>query len=165
MAGNQWRRRFDLNTKFQCWYRIKIILFLLFCEMRNMLKWYTTFYLNYTSSQPTWVFMIVQITERLWQIQTTKTFHISKTQYKQARRQLQPSFNYLEARQTSNEGYIYIYNTCALSKHIGNMCMRLRNKGKGEASPSLFLRFAPNTHLSICFDSAHVLYLSCNFKS
>ena len=104
-------------------------MFLLFCEMRNMLKWYTTFYLNYTSSQPTWVFMIVQITERLWQIQTTKTFHISKTQYKQARRQLQPSFNYLEARQTSNEGYIYIYiyNTCALSKHIGNMCMRLRN--------------------------------------
>ena len=26
-----------------------------------------------------------------------------------------------------------IYNTCALSKHIGNMCMRLRNGGKGEA--------------------------------
>ena len=24
----------------------------------------------------------------------------------------------------------YIYNTCALSKHIGNMCMRLRNGGK-----------------------------------
>ena len=48
---------------------------------------------------------------------------------------------------------IYIYNTCALSKHIGNMCMRLRNGGKGEASPSLFPRFAPN------------LYLSCNFKS
>jgi hypothetical protein len=62
-------------------------------------------------------------------------------------------------------GVIYICNTCALSKHTGNMCMRLRNGGKGEASPSLFLRFAPNTHLSICFDSAHVLYLSCNFKS
>jgi hypothetical protein len=27
---------------------------------------------------------------------------------------------------------IYIYNICALSKHIGNMCMRLRNGGKGE---------------------------------
>ena len=26
-----------------------------------------------------------------------------------------------------------IYNTCALSKHIGNMCMRLRNGRKGEA--------------------------------
>jgi hypothetical protein len=42
------------------------------------------------------------------------------------------------------------YNICALSKHIDNMCMRLRNGGKGQA---------------ICFDSAHVLYLSCNFKS
>jgi hypothetical protein len=30
----------------------------------------------------------------------------------------------------------YIYNTCALSKHMGNMCMRLRNAGKGEASKS-----------------------------
>jgi hypothetical protein len=40
-----------------------------------------------------------------------------------------------------------IYNTCALSKHIGNMCMRLRNAGKGEASPILFPRFAPNTHI------------------
>jgi hypothetical protein len=28
---------------------------------------------------------------------------------------------------------------------MGNMCMRLRNAGKGEASPSLFPRFAPNT--------------------
>ncbi len=36
----------------------------------------------------------------------------------------------------------YIYNTCALSKHIGN------------------------THIYLyAFDSAHVLYLSCNFKS
>ena len=42
---------------------------------------------------------------------------------------------------------VYIYNICALSKHIGNMCMRLRNGGKGEASPSLFPRFAPNTHI------------------
>jgi hypothetical protein len=41
----------------------------------------------------------------------------------------------------------YIYNTCALSKHIGNMCTRLRNRGKGEASPSLFPCFAPNTHI------------------
>jgi hypothetical protein len=35
----------------------------------------------------------------------------------------------------------YIYNTCALLKHIDNMCMRLRNGGKGEALPSLFPRF------------------------
>ena len=42
---------------------------------------------------------------------------------------------------------LYIYNTCALSKHMGNMCMRLRNAGKGEASPSFFPRFAPNTHI------------------
>ena len=41
----------------------------------------------------------------------------------------------------------YIYNTCALSKHIGNMCMRLRNGGKGEASPSLF---PLNTHIYLC---------------
>ena len=34
---------------------------------------------------------------------------------------------------------------CALSKRIGNMCMRLRNGRKGEASQSLFPRFAPNT--------------------
>ena len=26
--------------------------------------------------------------------------------------------------------FIVIYNTCALSKHTGNMCMRLRNGGK-----------------------------------
>jgi hypothetical protein len=32
---------------------------------------------------------------------------------------------------------------------IGNMCMRHRNGGKGEALPSLFLRFAPNTHIFI----------------
>jgi hypothetical protein len=43
-----------------------------------------------------------------------------------------------------------IYNTCALSKHIGNMCMRLRNAGKGEASPSLFPRFA-NENQAIFF--------------
>ena len=61
---------------------------------------------------------------------------------------------------------LLIYNTCALSKHIGNMCMRLRNGGKGEALPSLFPVFRTEyTYLPICFDSAHVLYLSCNFKS
>ena len=59
-----------------------------------------------------------------------------------------------------------IYNTCALSKHMGNMCMRLRNAGKGEASPRFFPAFrAEYTYLPICFDSAHVLYLSCNSKS
>ena len=49
----------------------------------------------------------------------------------------------------------YIYNTCALSKHIGNICMRLRNGGK--AKPFLAFR-AEYTYLPICFDSAHVLY-------
>ena len=59
----------------------------------------------------------------------------------------------------------YIYNTFALSKHIGNMCMRLRNGG-GRSFAEPFLAFrADYTYLPICFDSAHVLYLSCNFKS
>ena len=51
---------------------------------------------------------------------------------------------------------IYIYNTCALSKHMGNMCMRLRNAGKGEASPSLFPRFAPNTHIYLYASTVHM---------
>jgi hypothetical protein len=50
----------------------------------------------------------------------------------------------------------YIYNTCALSKHIGNMCMRLRNGGKGEASPSLFPCFAPNTHIYLYASTVHM---------
>ena len=50
----------------------------------------------------------------------------------------------------------YIYNTCALSKHIGNMCMRLRNGGKGEVSPSLFPRFAPNTHIYLYASTVHM---------
>ena len=50
----------------------------------------------------------------------------------------------------------YIYNTCALSKHMGNMCMRLRNAGKGEASPSLFPRFAPNTHIYLYASTVHM---------
>ena len=50
----------------------------------------------------------------------------------------------------------YIYNTCALSKHMGNMCMRLTNAGKGEASPSLFLRFAPNTHIYLYASTVHM---------
>ena len=41
------------------------------------------------------------------------------------------------------------YNTCALSKHIGNMCMRLRNG-------SLFPRFAPNTHIYLYASIAHM---------
>ena len=49
-----------------------------------------------------------------------------------------------------------IYNTCALSKHIGNMCMRLRNGGKGEALPSLFPRFAPNTHIYLYASTVHM---------
>jgi hypothetical protein len=51
---------------------------------------------------------------------------------------------------------LYIYNTCALSRHIGNMCMRLRNAGKGEASPSLFPRFAPNTHIYLYASTVHM---------
>ena len=50
----------------------------------------------------------------------------------------------------------YIYNTCALSKHIGNMCTRLRNGGKGEALPSLFPRFAPNTHIYLYASTVHI---------
>ena len=49
-----------------------------------------------------------------------------------------------------------IYNTCALSKHMGNMCMRLRNAGKGEALPSLFPRFAPNTHIYLYASTVHM---------
>jgi hypothetical protein len=61
---------------------------------------------------------------------------------------------------------VYIYNICALSKHIGNMCMRLRNGGKRRGFAEPFPAFrAEYTYLPICFDSAHVLYLSCNFKS
>jgi hypothetical protein len=37
------------------------------------------------------------------------------------------------------------YAILVQSKHIGNMCMRLRNAGKGESSPTLFPCFAPNT--------------------
>jgi hypothetical protein len=47
----------------------------------------------------------------------------------------------------------YIYNTCALSKHMGNMCTRLRNAGKGEASPSLF---PPNTHIYLYASTVHM---------
>ena len=50
----------------------------------------------------------------------------------------------------------YIYNTCALSKHIGNMCMRLRNGGKGEASPTIFPHFAPNTHIYLYASTVHM---------
>ena len=50
----------------------------------------------------------------------------------------------------------YIYNTCALSKHIGNICMRLRNGGKGEASPSIFPRFAANTHIYLYATTVHM---------
>ena len=48
------------------------------------------------------------------------------------------------------------YNTCALSKHMGNMCMRLRNAGKGKALPSLFPRFAPNTHIYLYASTVHM---------
>jgi hypothetical protein len=44
----------------------------------------------------------------------------------------------------------------ALSKHIGNMCRRLRNGGKGESSPSLFPRFAPNTHIYLYASTVHM---------
>jgi hypothetical protein len=54
------------------------------------------------------------------------------------------------------KSFQYIYNTCALSKHIGNMCMRLRNRGKGEALPSLFPRFALNTHIYLYASTVHM---------
>ena len=56
----------------------------------------------------------------------------------------------------------YIYNTCALSKHTGNMCTRLRNGGKGEALSRLFLRFAPNTHIYLYASTVHMycIYLA-----
>jgi hypothetical protein len=47
----------------------------------------------------------------------------------------------------------YIYNTCALSKHMGNMCTRLRNAGKGEALPSFF---PPNTHIYLYASTVHM---------
>ena len=60
----------------------------------------------------------------------------------------------------SDNAHIYtcIYNTCALSKHIGNMCMRLRNGGKGEVFP----RFVPNTHIYLYASTVHMycIYLA-----
>ena len=55
-----------------------------------------------------------------------------------------------------NLSILYIYNTCALSKHMGNMCMRLRNAGKGSAKPRLFPRFAPNTHIYLYASTVHM---------
>ena len=52
-----------------------------------------------------------------------------------------------------------IYNTFAQSKHIGNMCMRLRNGGKGEAWPSVFPRFAPNTHIYLYASTVHMYFI------
>ena len=34
--------------------------------------------------------------------------------------------------------------------------MRLRNGGKGEASPSLFPHFAPNTHIYLYASTVHM---------
>ena len=50
----------------------------------------------------------------------------------------------------------YICNTYALSKHIGNMCMRLRNGGKSKASPSFFPRFSPNTPIYLYASTVHM---------
>ena len=36
------------------------------------------------------------------------------------------------------------------------MCIRLKNGGKGEASPSLFPRFAPNTHIYLYASTVHM---------
>ena len=41
---------------------------------------------------------------------------------------------------------MYIYNTCALSKHIGNMCMRLRNGGKARLRRA-FSRVSRRIHI------------------
>ena len=67
----------------------------------------------------------------------------------------------------------HIYTILVHCRSIWVICVwgletREKARLKGEALPSLFPRFAPNTHtmyLPICFDSAHVLYLSCNSKS
>jgi hypothetical protein len=66
--------------------------------------------------------------------------------------------NTVKSRQSRLFLWSYIYNTCVLSKHIGNtcMCMRLRNAGKGEALPSLFPRFAPNTHIYLYASTVHM---------
>jgi hypothetical protein len=51
--------------------------------------------------------------------------------------------------------YFY-FDTHLRSKHMSNMCMRLRNAGKGEALPSLFPRFAPNTHIYLYASTVHM---------
>ena len=61
-----------------------------------------------------------------------------------------------EIRMSAGVDVTCIYNTCALSKHIGNTCTRLRNGGKGEASPSLFLRFVRNTHIYLYASTVHM---------
>ena len=44
-------------------------------------------------------------------------------------------------------------------------CMRLRNGGGEKARLGRAFSCVEYTYLPICFDSAHVLYLSCNSKS
>jgi hypothetical protein len=44
-------------------------------------------------------------------------------------------------------GSIYMYE---------RLCMKLRNGGKGEASPSLFPRFAPNTPIYLYASTVHM---------
>jgi hypothetical protein len=65
--------------------------------------------------------------------------------------------NAVNSAQTITRITVLTYNTCALSKHIGNMCMSLRNVGKGEAaSPRLFPRFAPNAHIYLYASTMHM---------
>ena len=45
------------------------------------------------------------------------------------------------------------------------MCMRLRNGGKGEASPSLFPRFAPNTYIYLYVWTVHMYCIYQGFQS
>ena len=56
------------------------------------------------------------------------------------------------------------YNTCALSRHKGKYVYEA--KKTGEKPRQAFSRVPRQIHVFtyICFDSAHVLYLSCNFK-
>ena len=60
-----------------------------------------------------------------------------------------------KGKNMQNQNYIFIQYLCTV-EHMGNMCMRLRNAGKGEVSPRLFPRFAPNTHIYLYTSTVHM---------
>jgi hypothetical protein len=59
--------------------------------------------------------------------------YVTSQAYFNEHRQLKMEQRELQTKTGAKSGTTYIYNTCALSKHIDNMCMRLRNGGKGES--------------------------------